>query len=266
MDSQTGAVLAEGSYILGSSNKLGDGYDAVNTHIKDTGFEVIPEYSNRNVIAYKKTEDPTHIHISHKGTSVKSKSGVKDLYSDMLIALGLGGFSNQAKKRKNKTELILKELEPKTFTMSSHSLGNYTQNYSIAKSKKVRDFLNIAHGYNGASTPLFNNDLEVSNKARKELSNRVIHHRTRGDIVSKGMKTSLPFGKLIEYKLRPTEHERTHKEIYNNVMNKADLKTKEELKKMNFTEKALYSHHLHHFSNRVLDPVKSFKKRKNAKK
>ena len=205
MDSQTGAVLAEGSYILGSSNKLGDGYDAVNTHIKDTGFEVIPEYSNRNVIAYKKTEDPTHIHISHKGTSVKSKSGVKDLYSDMLIALGLGGFSNQAKKRKNKTELILKELEPKTFTMSSHSLGNYTQNYSIAKSKKVRDNLNIAHGYNGASTPLFNNDLEVSNKARKELSNRVIHHRTRGDIVSKGMKTSLPFGKLIEYKLRPTD-------------------------------------------------------------
>lgn len=266
MDSQTGAVLAEGSYILGSSNKLGEGYEAVNNHIKDTGFEVIPNYSNRNVITYRKIDDPTHIHVSHKGTSVKSKSAVKDFYSDMLIALGLGGFSNQAKKRKNKTELVIKELEPKTFTMSSHSLGAYTQNYSIAKSKNVRDNLNIAHGYNGGSSPLFNNDLEVSNKAKKELSNRVIHHRTINDIVSKGQKTSLPFGKLIEYKLRPTEHERTHKEIYNNLMDKVDLKTKEELKKMNFTDKALYSHHLYHFSNRVLDPVKSFKKRKNAKK
>lgn len=261
MDSETGAVLAEGSYLLGSSTNLGDGYETVNNHIKDTGFEVIPEYSNRNVTTYKKTDDPTHIHISHKGTQIKSKTGLKDFISDFKIALGFGGHSIQAQRRKNKTEKVINDLQPKTFTMSSHSLGGYTQNYSVAKSKKVRDALNIGHTYNSGSNPLFNNDLEVSNKARKELSSRVINHRVKNDIVSKGLKTSMPFGTLKEYKLRPTEHERTHKEIYNNLINKIDLKSKEDLKKMNFKDKALYSHHLHHFSKRVLDPVKSFKRK-----
>lgn len=261
MDSEIGAVLANGAYILGGSKNLSDGYDAVNSHIKDIGFEVIPEYSNRNVTTYRKIDDPTHIHISHKGTQIKSKTGLKDFISDFKIALGFGGHSTQAIKRKNKTEKVIKELEPKTFTMSSHSLGGFTQNYALAKSKKIRDAINIGHTYNSGSNPLFSNDLNVSKKAKDELSNRIFHHRTRNDIVSKGLKDNLPFGQLIQYKLRPTEHERTHQEVYNNLINKIDLKSKEDLRNMNFTDKALYSHHLHHFSNRVLDPVKAFKKK-----
>ena len=49
MDSQISAKLAEGSYILGQARKLGDGYENVNKHVADLGYEVIPQYSNRNI-------------------------------------------------------------------------------------------------------------------------------------------------------------------------------------------------------------------------
>jgi hypothetical protein len=256
MDSQISAKLAEGSYILGQARKLGDGYENVNKHVADLGYEVIPQYSNRNITTYRKTDDPTNIHIAHKGTQVSSKTGTKDILSDIKIALGLGNYSTQAIRRKNKSEKIVRELQPETLTMSGHSLAGQTLNYTLAKSKLVRDNLDFAHTFNAGSSPVGDNIGKISDKARKELSNRVIHHRTKDDIVSKGLKLrGVPFGKLQEYKLKATDKEKEHRELHDNLLKKETPKSKEELKKMKWNDKALYAHHLHHFSDRVLDPL-----------
>ena len=256
MDSQISAKLAEGSYILGQARKLGDGYENVNKHVADLGYEVIPQYSNRNITTYRKTDDPTNIHISHKGTQPSSKTGTKDIISDIKLAFGFGNFSAQAKKRKNKSEKIVRELKPETLTMSGHSLGGFTLNHTLSKSKLVRDNLDMAHTFNAGSTPISDNDLtNISSQGKKQLKNRVIHHRTKDDIVSKGLKFSVPFGKLQEYKLKATDKEKEHRELHMNLLKKEDPKSKEELKKMKWNDKALYAHHLHHFSDRVLDPL-----------
>lgn len=265
MDSQISAKLAEGAYLLGAERNLGDGYNKVNDHVADLGYEVIPNYSNRNITTYRKIDDPTNIHIAHKGTQPTSKTGTKDILSDIKLALGFGSYSTQATRRKNKSEKIVKELQPETLTMSGHSLGGFTLNHTLAKSKLVRDNLDFAHTFNAGSTPISDNDLtKISDKARKELSKRVIHHRTKDDVVSKGLKLrGVPFGKLIEYKLRQTDEEKAHRRLHENLLNKESSNSKEELKKMKWNDKALYSHHLYHFSDRILDPLK--RKSKNKK-
>ena len=264
MDSQISAKLAEGSYILGQSRNLSDGYDKVNQHVADLGYEVIHDYSNRNITAYRKKDDPTNIHIAHKGTQPNSKTGHKDILSDIKLAFGFGSLSRQAANRKNKTEKIVRELQPETLTMSGHSLGGFTMNHTLAKSKLVRDNLDMAHSFNAGTSPISDNDLsKISAKGKKQLTNRVIHHRTKDDIVSKGFNlVGVPFGKLQEYKLRQTDHEKEHRELHNNLLEKESPKSKEELKKLKWNDKALYSHHLFHFSDRILDPLKRKSKSK----
>ena len=141
--------------------------------------------------------------------------------------------------------------------MSGHSLGAFSLNHTLAKSKLVRDNLDMAHTFNAGSTPISDNDLtNISSQGKKQLKNRVIHHRTKDDIVSKGLKlTGVPFGKLQEYKLKATDKEKEHRELHMNLLKKETPKSKEELKKMKWNDKALYAHHLHHFSDRVLDPL-----------
>ena len=53
--------------------------------------------------------------------------------------------------------------------MSSHSLGGFTQNHTIAKSKKVRDKLLQADTFNAGANPFSSNDLDLSKNAKKEL-------------------------------------------------------------------------------------------------
>lgn len=257
MDSQISAKLAEGSYLLGAERSLEDGYKKVNEHVADLGYEVIPNYSNKNITTYRKIDDPTNIHISHKGTQPTSKTGTKDIMSDIRLALGFGA-SGQVKRRKRKTEKIVKELQPETLTMSGHSLGGYSLNHTLAKSKIVRDNLDMAHTFNAGSTPISDNDLtNISKKGKQQLKHRVIHHRTKDDIVSKGLKLrGVPFGKLQVYKLRQTQEEKAHRDLHENLLKKESPKSKEELKKMRWNDKALYAHHLYHFSDRILDPLK----------
>jgi hypothetical protein len=273
MDTQTSAKLAEMSYEIGKTKvkkRIPNAIENVNDHLKNENidFEIVPEWTDRNITTYRSKTDPKKIHISHKGTQFGSSTGSKDVISDLKIALGLGNYDPHVRRRKKRTERIIKNLNPDELTMSGHSLGGMSLNHTIGKSKKVREKLLQADTFNAGSSFAFNNDLKLSDRAKKELKEiPITHHRTRNDIVSKGLTENkgfgVPFGELKQYKLRPTKYEKEHNEIHSK-----GIKDKKELNKMNFGNKALYSHGLHHFSNRILDPVQKHKntKSKNIKK
>jgi hypothetical protein len=269
MDTQTSAKLAEMTYEIGKTKvkkRIPDAIDNVNDHLteENINYEVVPEWTDRNITTYRSKDDPNKIHISHKGTQFGSSTGAKDVLSDLKIAIGLGPHDKHVKRRKKRTERIIKNLNPDELTMSGHSLGGMTMNYTIGKSKKVRDKLLQADSFNAGSSFAFNNDLKLSERAKKELKEiPITHHRTRNDIVSKGLTDKgfgVPFGELKQYKLRPTKYEKEHNDIHSK-----GIKDKKELDKLNFGSKALYAHGLHHFSNRILDPVQKHKNTKSKK-
>jgi hypothetical protein len=273
MDTKSSAKLAEMAYEIGNTARKEDRnkmYGVVDQHLENEkiNYKVVPEHSNRNITTYVDKANPKNIHISHKGTALQSHTGGRDLMADISIALGMGGDNKHIKKRRKQTDRILDKMNPDSLTMSSHSLGGFTQNHTIAKSKKVRDKLLQADTFNAGANPFSSNDLDLSKNAKKELKGvPITHHRTRNDVVSKGLKDILPFGDLKEYKLRPTQYEKEHDNIFEKGINekKEKLKDKNALEKMSFGSKALYAHHLHHFSDRVLDPVEKNKKKKSKK-
>ncbi len=253
MDTKQAALLSEATYIMG--NKSGNRtkkYNDINELVKSTGFEVIPNYTNKNMVTYQKIDDPKSVHIAHQGTNVKSTTGFKDIVSDVGIALGLGDHLPHVRKRKRKTEQVLKDLNPEQFTMSGHSLGGYTANHTIANSKRVQKHLTKAHSFNAAQNPILSNDLKVSDKIKKQLDDKVVHHRVQGDLVSAGFKKLLPFGKLETYKLK-NEHkdERAGERILSKMLSfNPGLKTIRNLGK-----KAVDSHHIDHFHQDKLTKV-----------
>ena len=270
MDTQTSAKLAEMSYDLGRASKkdIPDTIDTINEHLQDENinYEVVPEWSDRQVITYRNLDDPNKIHISHKGTQVGSSTQNRDLLADLKIAFGFSPHDRYVKKRKKRTERIIDNLNPDELTMSSHSLGGMTQNYTVAKSKKVRDVLLQGDTFNAGSSPLFNNDLKIGKKTKTQLNKIPLrHHRTKRDIVSAGLVDNLPFGELVEYKTRANNHEKEHKKIDEGFYEKQNIKTKKELQKMGYLERGIYDHHIHHFSDRIIDPIQKHKNTKNKK-
>ena len=263
MNSIESAKLAEQGYEIGK----GTSYQKINHDMKVQGldYSVVPEHSHGGVATFKHNSNPDTYHIAHKGTQPTQKTGVRDVVSDLKIAFGKGSYSRQAKARKNFTEKVVDAIDPKTLTMSGHSLGGFTLNHTLAKSKKVRDKLLMAHTYNAGSSFAFNNEMKVSGRTKNDLKHRVIQHRTRGDIVSKGLTPKgfgVPFGTLKEYKVRPNQDEVGHEKLFKKYNDKMDLKSQDELKKMGWGSKALYAHHLSHFTERKPDPVEDKPKKK----
>jgi len=257
MDLNTSAKLAEMTYEIGNTKgkeQRNNTINDVNKHLEDEGvnYSIVPEHTNKNITTYVDKNNPKNIHISHKGTQIGSSTAGKDVVADLMLAFGLGNYNSHIRRRRKLTDKAIKKLDPDTLTMSSHSLGGFSQNHTIAKSKKVRDKLLQADTFNAGSSPIFNNDLKLSKQAKKELKSiPITHHRTRNDVVSKGLTLNVPFGELKEYKLRPTKYEKEHENNYTK-----SLKDKDELNKLSFGSKAFYAHHLHHFSQRILDPIK----------
>ncbi len=136
--------------------------------------------------------------------------------------------------------------------MSSHSLGGYTQNYTIANSKKVRDKLNRAYTFNTAANPILDNDLKVSDKIKNELDKKVIHARVQGDLVSAGLKKKLQFGQLQTYKLKEEhKNEREGQRILNRLHSFNPMLSNV----LNLTKKAVDSHHVSHWHENKLNKI-----------
>lgn len=194
---ETMAKLAQASYQMGTKD-FGRKKRLENTQnlISDTDWIVEPDHTNSEITTYRHKDDPSNIVISHRGTKLDGKRGKTDVESDIMFAFGLGGHVPTFKRRKKRTNKIIKDLEPTQLHLTGHSLGGGTVNHTIANSNIVKKNLTSARTFNAAANPLFDNDISVGKTQKKKLENKVVHHRIKHDPVSVGFKKNLPFGKL----------------------------------------------------------------------
>jgi len=239
------ALLAQATYQLGEKgvNKK-KRVENANKLVEKTGYVVNSKHSNSEITTYQHKDNPNNVFIAHRGTKVdtdRRNKNFNDITADLMFAVGLGGHDAKMKRRKNKTNSIIKALNPEQLHMGSHSLGGASQNYTIAKSKKVKDKLTSAKTFNSAAHPVFDNDTAVSKKVKKELENKVEHHRIKNDPVSAGFLTNVPFGKL-----------KTHSVKHNSEKGKSLLQNLVESgtaigKAKKFTERGIHAHLISHF-------------------
>ncbi len=251
MEVKDASLMSEATYIMGNKGQSRqEKYNNINELVKDTGYEVVPKYSNKNLLTFQDQEGA--VHVAHQGTNVKSTTGFKDIVSDVGIALGLADHLPHVRKRKRQTERVVRELKPEKFTISGHSLGGYTVNQTLADSKKVRKALDKAHTFNAGANPILNDSLKVNDKIKNELSDKVVHHRVQGDLVSAGLKRFTPFGKLQTYKIKDEhKNEREGQRILNKLLSFNPLLSNI----TNLGKKAIDSHHIDHFHKNKLNKI-----------
>jgi len=248
------AKLAQASYQMGEkgSNKT-DRINNTQEIAADTGYIVNPQYSNSEITTYQHKDNPKNIVIAHRGTKVDGKRGMKDIQNDLAFAVGLGGHESTFNRRKKRTNNIIKSLEPEQLHLTGHSLGGGTLQHTIANSKIVRKNLTSAKTFNAAANPIFNNDVRVTKNYKKELEDKVEHHRIKNDPVSAGFAGLVPFGKV---KTHSVKHDANKgKSFFQNIIEKSSVLGKAK----RFTEKGIHAHLISHFHDG------SIKKKKNKK-
>jgi hypothetical protein len=249
------AKLAQASYQMGEKGvKKDKRLENTQNIATDTGYVVNPKYSNSEITTYQHKDNPKNVVIAHRGTKVDGRRGMKDIQNDLAFAIGLGGHELTFKRRKRKTNDIIKALDPEQLHMTSHSLGGATAQHTIANSNKVRKKLTSAMTFNAAAHPVFDNDIKVSKKYKKELEDKVTHHRIKNDPVSMGFKTNVPFGKVKTHSIKHDPDK--GKSIFQNIVEKSTLLGQAK----RFTEKGLYAHAIGHFHSGAIK-----KKKKNKK-
>jgi hypothetical protein len=145
---------------------------------------------------YKHNTKDHHI-IAHRGTNLHGKDAKKDMTADWALLTNQHTTDATFKKRKNRTEKILKGIgsEGKVY-MTGHSLGGSTVNYTMLNSKKTRDRVENAHTFNVGASPLAG---KVHNtKIKEELKDKLTHHKIGQDPISSS-STGLG-GKVKVYK------------------------------------------------------------------
>jgi len=236
------AKLAQATYQMGDKD-LGRKQRLENTQnlISDTDWVVEPDHTNSEIATYRKRDDPSNIVIAHRGTKVDGKRGKTDLEADIMFALGLGGHVPTFKRRKTRTNKIIKALEPTQLHLTGHSLGGGTVNHTIAKSNIVKKNLTSARTYNAAANPFFDNDTSVGKNQKKKLESKVVHHRIKHDPVSLGFKKNLPFGKLETDSVK-------HDPVKGKTSLDYLIRLNPELKKLkSVTERGLHAHAISNF-------------------
>lgn len=255
------ALLTQATYQLGEKGVNKENRVAnANKMVEETGYVVNSEHSNSEITTYQHKNDPNNVFIAHRGTKVDTDRRNKnhnDITADLMTAIGLGGHDAKMKRRKDKTNKIIKALNPEQLHMGGHSLGGGTLNHTIANSKKVRDKLTSAKTFNAAAHPVFSNGTAVSKKVEKELENKVEHHRIKNDPVSAGFTTgNVPFGKLKTHSVKHDSNK--GKSLLQNFAEK--FTAIGQAKK--FTEKGIHAHLISHFHD---GSIKKKNKKKNKK-
>lgn len=249
------AKLAEASYQMGEKSvKKNKRVENAQNIAADTGYIVNPQYSNSEITTYQHKDNPKNVVIAHRGTKVDGKRGMKDIQNDLAFAIGMGGHESTFKRRKTKTNDIIKALDPEQLHMTGHSLGGGTLQHTIASSNKVRKKLTSAKTFNAAANPAFDNDIKVSKNYKKELDDKVEHHRIKNDPVSAGFAGFVPFGKV---KTHSVKHDSSKgKSFLQNVVEKSTILGQAK----RFTEKGIHAHLISHFHSGAIK-----KKKKNKK-
>ena len=240
------ARMAQASYLMGQkdvgkSQRLEEVRDATDM----TNYILNKDYTNSEMSVFQHMDNPKNVVISMRGTKVDGRRGNKDILDDLAIATGNAGHEKTFKRRKQKTNKIIKELQPTHLHMTSHSLGGATQNYTIANSKILKKYINdgnvfSAKSFNAGHHPVYENDMSVGVKYGKTLKPLVEHHRVSGDVVSVGLRGNNPFGKVVQKTVKYSP--KKHSGLYDKFISGTPLG-----KVKNFTDKTLHAHQINHF-------------------
>lgn len=202
---QEGAFLSQASYLMGKkgdskakrTKKMNDFLDE-----KELDYVFLPEHSNSNISTFHKKNDPKNLTIAYRGTipDFTSRRSLQDYATDAGFGVGLGQLQPDLKRRKVRTNDIIKELRPTNLNIVGHSLGGIAANYVVANSKKVRRNLTSSQTYNAGFNPVANSGVAVSEKNKEKLKDKVNHYIVKGDPISFGgrgeyAKDGIPFGK-----------------------------------------------------------------------
>mgnify|MGYP003649416034 FL=1 len=246
ISTEDSALFADSTYHMNGTNKRQAKYDKINKEVENTGYEVVPKFTNKGMVVFQNKNDNSKIHVAHKGTSLTAKSGFKDVIADFAIGAGLTSHNNTFNKRDRQTKKIVKHYEKLhgdnfKLSASGHSLGGATISKS-AQSKTVRKHLKQLDTFNMGSSPAYNQEIKPSKSAKQDLDPITTHHRIKKDIISASLKLNSPFGKVKTYKV-PFDKKKESKSILNRLklMNPLIDNIK------NFGEDALHAHHSSHF-------------------
>lgn len=210
------ALFAQQSYEMSKSGNKDERINKINNHedIKKSGFKAIKEKSGRDITYFENQKDKQVV-IAHRGTDVTGAKANIDIGSDLSYAFGAEKHNKNFKKRTKETKKLMKNIDPSYHvTLTGHSLGGMTVNESLLN-KSVRGSTDIAHTYNAGINPF---GKPVSKPIKKELENKVIHHRTKNDIISKaegphGVTLTYDEKKKKIYKKIPKKHLNTFKTV-----------------------------------------------------
>ena len=244
--------LAEGSYAMGQKGvKLDDKIKNANAKAVGTDYVVNKKHSNGDITTYQHKDNPKNIVIAHRGTDVGAKSGKRDIQNDLAIASGFGEHEGRMKRRKNRTEKIIKDLHKEhggidELHLTGHSLGGGTMNHTIANSKLVQKHLTSGHSFNAAAHPVFSNGIKVDKKTQALLKKKVLHHRIENDAVSAGFKTNIPFGKVKTYKLKKVPDKKS-KSVFKRIVGMHPI-----MKMKSMTETSLNAHGIDNFTQKKI--------------
>ena len=210
------AFLTQQSYtMLGKESKT-ERLKKIDDAVASRGWRSVRNGSNRDITTYEKIDDPNVKHITHRGTDTTGKKTWKDVKADVAgIFLGQASKDKEFNKRTNRTKKILNDNPDNNFSMSGHSMGSSTAAYAMAHSKNVRDRIDRLDTFNMGMTPAFKSEIKVGQVLKRQLKDKVHHHRVKGDVVSHNLTSSTPFGMLHEVAMKPQSRVEKNKKNLN---------------------------------------------------
>mgnify|MGYP003637848067 FL=1 len=161
------------------------------------GSDYSLEKLKRGVAVYRHKDGSSVLNV--KGTDVTNK---RDILSDIRLGLGLSKHDKQFSSRKKQIKDHLKKEDPKSVTLTGHSLGGSIATSAMAKSKSVRDNVRSAELFNTGYTKEFNKELNkgLSKDDKKLLKNKLTHHHTEGDVISTALTGRGTIGRVKKIK------------------------------------------------------------------
>ena len=226
--------FAESAYMMLESGNKEQRINRINESIQDTNYKVVPEHSNRNILTLRNDEE-NKTYVSVRGTDTSGKKTRNDIMADLNFALGEASHDAEFRKRRRTIQKAVDNAGDDYVVLTSHSLGSALVNHTLSKSNKVRNKIienGEVHTFNSASNPFFEEQTKVGKKSQKLLKDKVTHHRTTNDLVSKGFENKVPFGSVKNYETKTSRLTKKVPKNLANVFNTAD---------------ALNAHKLYHF-------------------